>query len=94
MSQRYHSTNGRVILFKELYIGDCEDPQIYAGAALYDWEKSEHGNWVMNHCIEPPVWHVGTNMDYLGYVVSITGQLTEADEIIYRLKFDHLQRQR
>ena len=91
MSRSYHSTNGRVILFKELYIGDCEDPQIYAGAALYDWEKSEHGNWVMNHAIEEPVWHTSVSQNYLGYVVRITGRLTEADEIIYQLKFGHLQ---
>ena len=91
MSRRYHSTDGRLIQFKELRIGDCEDPQIYAGAALYDWEKSEHGNWVMNHSIDTPEWSVHTTPYYSGYVIRITGRLCEADEIIYRLKFGHLE---
>ena len=91
MSRRYHSTDGRLIVFKELYLGDCEDPQLYAAFPLMEWEKSEEGNWVMNHAIEEPVWETFIDHTSYGYKVRIYGRLTEADEIIYRLKFGHLQ---
>jgi hypothetical protein len=90
MPRRDPSPNGRLIVFKELYIGDVEDPQLYAAFPLYEWEKSEHGNWVMNHAIEEPVWHTFIDQNSLGYKVRVTGRLTEADEIIYHLKFGHL----
>lgn len=91
MSRRYHSTDGRLIVFKEFGLGDCEDPQLYAAGPILDWEKSEEGNWVMNHAIEEPMWETFIDRDYYGYRVRIYGRLTEADEIIYRLKFGHLQ---
>jgi hypothetical protein len=91
MSQRYHSPNGRVIVFKEFYLGDVEDPQLYAAFPLHEWEKSDEGNWVMNHAIEEPQWQTIVDPSTYGYKVRIYGRLTEADEIIYRLKFGHLQ---
>lgn len=79
-----------MIVFKEFYIGDVEDPQLYAGFPISEWEKTEHGNWVMNHAIEPPMWQTFTDYNTYGYRVRIYGRLTEADEIIYHLKFAHL----
>ena len=87
MSSSDNRANGRVIVFKELYLGDCEDPQLYAAFPLHEWEKSEEGNWVMNHAIEEPQWQTIVDQNTYGYKVRIYGRLTEADEIIYRLKF-------
>ena len=79
-----------MIIFKELFLGDVEDPQLYAGFALHDWEKSDEGNWVMNNCIEPPVWSTYIDHNSYGYKVRVYGKLTEENEIIYRLKFCNL----
>lgn len=87
MSQRYHSTDGRVILFRELFISDSDDPEIYAAGPIMDWEKSDEGNWVMNHAIEPPNWRIVSDYATYQYKVQIYGKLTEQDEIIFRLKF-------
>lgn len=91
MSHRYHSPNGRMILFRELRMGDVEDPELYAAVPIMEWEKSEQGNWVMNHAIEIPEWRIVTDYNSYGYKIQIYGMLTEADEIIYQLKFGHLQ---
>jgi hypothetical protein len=81
-----------MILFKEMRLGDCEDPQLYAAGPIMDWEKSDEGNWVMNHATDIPEWRVMVDPVSYGYKVQIWGKLTEADEIIFRLKFEHLQR--
>ena len=52
MSRRNPSPDGRMIIFREFNLGDVEDPQLYAAFPLSEWEKSEEGNWVMNHAIE------------------------------------------
>jgi hypothetical protein len=76
-----------MILFKELRLGDCEDPQLYAAVPIMEWEKSEEGNWVMNHATDIPEWRITTDPTSYGFKVQIWGSLKEADEIIYRLKF-------
>ena len=81
-----------MILFKELRLGDCEDPQLYAAGPIFEWEKSEEGNWVMNHALEVPEWRIITDPNTFGFKVQIYGKLNEADEIIYRLKFGFPQR--
>ena len=91
MSQRYHSTDGRVILFAELLIPDSDDPEIYAAVPILDWEKTDEGNWIMNHALEEPQWRVINDYTTNQYKAQIYGKLSEADEIIYRLKFGHLR---
>jgi hypothetical protein len=37
-------------------ISDSEDPEIYAADFLWEWEKSEHGQWVMRNACDTPTW--------------------------------------
>jgi hypothetical protein len=79
--------NTAMILFKEIAMGDVEDPELYAAVPILDWEKSEQGQWVMAHAIEVPSFRIVTNYETYGYKIQIYGKLREADEIIYRLKY-------
>ena len=76
-----------MILFKEIAMGDVEDPELYAAMPILDWEKSEQGKWVMQHATEQPCFRIVTNYATYGYMIQIYGKLTEQDEIIYRLKY-------
>lgn len=75
------------MVFKEFYLGDVEDPQLYAAFPLHEWEKSEEGQWVMEHALEEPTWHTFADPSTWGYRVRISGRLSEADEVFYRLKY-------
>jgi hypothetical protein len=77
-----------MIVFKTLRIADCEDPEIYAAAPIIEWQHTDEGAWVMKHAVETPSYRIRTCPDTWGYVVDIYGQLNEADEVFYRLKYD------
>lgn len=77
----------RKILFHQFNIGDCEDPELYAAQPLWEWQQTEHGQWVMQHAHDP-TYHVGVSANTFGFCVTITGWVEEKDEVYYRLKYD------
>jgi len=81
----------RTVLFHEFRLGDVEDPEIYAAGPILDWEKTEAGQWVMEHA-KDPTFHIHTDPNCFGFKVAITGKLEERDEVYYRLKYDNLPR--
>jgi hypothetical protein len=76
-----------MIIFKEFYMGDVEDPELYAAQPILDWQQSEQGQWVMEHALEQPYFRVVPSIDTYGWKCSIYGRLSERDEIIFRLKY-------
>lgn len=68
-------------------LGDVDDPQIYAGIPLYEWQQSEAGKWCMEHCIETPIWQTYPDSLNWGYKVVVTGLLTETDHTFFHLKY-------
>jgi hypothetical protein len=74
------------LLVKTLNVGDVEDPDIYLGAAWYDFEQTEQGQWIKTHG-QDLTYH--RHMDYqtYGYKYSITGMFTEEDALYYKLKW-------
>jgi hypothetical protein len=79
----------RKVLFHQFYLGDVEDPQLYAAAPLLEWEKTEQGQWVMKHAHDP-TFHIHPDPNTFGYRVGISGELEEQDEVYYRLKYGFL----
>lgn len=72
----------------EIYLGDVEDPVLYAASPLLEWEKSEKGQWVMMHAKESPVWHLINDPELFGYKVAITAQLDDDDLTYFYLKWN------
>ena len=68
-------------------IGDTEDPDLIAGFSIQDWQKSESGRWVYEHCVEPPYWV--RSIDYIGfgYRYQIVARLSKQNETFFKLKF-------
>jgi hypothetical protein len=46
-----------VTVFSFTLDGGTEDPEIMAAGPLWDWEHSEHGQWVMRNACDTPIWH-------------------------------------
>ena len=44
------------IVVHRFLVGDVEDPDLYAGQPLWEWQNSEKGQWVMERAVETPVW--------------------------------------
>jgi hypothetical protein len=75
------------MIFAEFFIGDVEDPEIYAAEPLWQWQQSEAGKFVMEHALETPSFQIMPNMETMGYKVRVYGNLSERDEVFYRLKY-------
>ena len=68
-------------------LGDVEDPEIYAGQGLWEFEQSEKGQWVMATAVETPVWTIAIDPAYYGYQVKIAARLYEKDLTYFLLKW-------
>ncbi len=44
VTKEYH----RATVYK-FNMGDVEDPEIYAGAVIYDWQQTPKGKFIMEH---------------------------------------------
>ena len=75
------------MILHEFTMGDVEDPYLYAGFPIYEWQQTDKGKWVMAHAKGEIVFHCTPSIENYGYRVVITGELEERDEIIYRLKY-------
>lgn len=70
----------------EFFVGDVEDPVIYAADPMISWEKTEKGRWVMENSVTPPVWQRTTSFDG-HYRFTITAVLTESAATYYNLRW-------
>ena len=71
----------------EFPMGDVEDPEIYAAEPLYKFEKSEQGQWVMEHALEKPVFYIGPCIQTYGYRCRVEAVLSEEDATFFQLKW-------
>ena len=56
-------------------MSDVEDPDIYAAGPLFDWERSEAGQFVMKHAIDKPEWHKFMDYATVGYRYIVIAEL-------------------
>ncbi len=59
-------------------MGDVEDPEIYAAQPLYEWTKSEEGQWIMENAVEEPFYHHQLDDHSYGYKFSVFAKLQGA----------------
>ena len=85
------SDNGDVITTEYIVhtfkVSDVDDPDIYAGQPIYEWEHTEAGKWVMNNAYDKPSWHRHIDYNMYGYQYQIRAQLTPEQLTFFELKF-------
>jgi hypothetical protein len=67
-------------------MGDVEDPEIYAAIPIHEWEQTEQGKWVMEHCSDPR-FNLMADPSYMGHRVVISGELADKDATYFTLKW-------
>ena len=82
------------VLVHEFLMGDNEDPEIYAGSYIYDWQQTESGRWVMAHSSPEPHWLIGFSVNTYSYKVQIIAELKEEDQTFFQLKYGNQRKQR
>lgn len=68
-------------------MGDVDDPDLYAGQPIWEWQQTEAGKWVMEKAVEPPMWHRQLEPFTYGYQYAITAKLKDVDYTFWTLKW-------
>ena len=68
-------------------MGDIEDPEIFVAEPIYKWQQTEQGRWVMGVAKEPPTYQIDTDLEYMGYRVTITANIDEQLLTYYYLRW-------
>jgi hypothetical protein len=76
------------VIVHKFDLADVEDPDIYAAGPMFDWERSEAGQFVMKHAVDKPVWHRHMDPMFMGYRYVITAELEKKKLSEFYLKFD------
>ncbi len=76
----------RRILFHSFSMGDVEDPEIYAAHPISEWQQTEQGQWVMEHCADP-TYNIGPDPALMGYRITLWGELKDEDAVFHELKW-------
>ena len=93
MKYKIHGTkDGKDIITTEIVVhrfnvGDVDDPDIYAGGPIWDWQESEAGKWVMENAIEKPKWQRHVDIYNYGHQYQIRARLTPEQITYFELKF-------
>jgi hypothetical protein len=56
-------------------MSDVEDPDLWAGQSLYDWQISDQGKFVMENSVETPSWHREIDQYSMGWKYAIVAEL-------------------
>ena len=73
-------------VFHSFTMGDVEDPELYAAQPIYEWEQSEQGQWIMEHCSEPR-FRFRSDPQSWGHRVEIYGVLDDKHGVAFLLKW-------
>lgn len=74
------------LILKRLNLGDVEDPEVYLGAAVWDWFQTPHGAWCKEH-VKDMTYHSYMDYNTMGHKYYITGIFSDEDALIYKLKW-------
>lgn len=75
------------VIVHRFTMSDVEDPDLYAGQPLWEWQESEMGKWVMAKAVDTPEWHRQTDFVSYGYQYIITAKLKDIDYTFWTLKW-------
>lgn len=78
--------DGRGTLVKELLMGDCEDPYLYAAFPIHEWEKSEEAQWLKTKCNDL-VFYCDADPNTWGFRIRIYAPLEGEALTYYNLKY-------
>lgn len=70
-------------------MGDVDDVEIYAAQPLWEWQQTEQGQWVMEHCADP-VYNIQPDGATWGHRVIVSGILEEKHAVFYELKWGNV----
>ena len=89
-------TEGDKIFVKEIRraivhtfrMGDVEDPDLFVGQPIWEWQQTEMGKWIMENSAPTPSWHRYADPMTYGYEYHIVAYLTPKQLTYWKLKYE------
>jgi hypothetical protein len=75
------------VLLHSFRMGDVEDPYLYAAFPISEWQKTDHGKWVMEHVQDQPTFYCNADPNSWGFRVTIMGELSEPNITYLKLRW-------
>ena len=72
----------------EFFMGDVEDPDIYAAEPVFQWQRSELGRWVTAHAVGEIYWTRAADYASYGFRYRIMARLSEQNQTFFKLKWE------
>jgi len=69
-------------------MSDVEDPDLWVGQYIHEWQQSEAGKWIMENSAPTPSWHRNHDIYNYGYEYQIRAYLTHKQLTYWKLKFE------
>ena len=69
-------------------MGDVEDPDLYAGEPLWEWQQTKQGKWIMKHSNPTPMWVRNVDETTYGWKYEIRAYLSPKNYTYWKLRFD------
>ena len=69
-------------------MGDVEDPDLYAGEPIWEWQQSKSGKWIMKHSKPTPMWVRNVDEHTYGWKYEIRAYLSPKNYTYYKLRFE------
>ena len=71
----------------EFFMGDVDDPDVYAGQPIIDWLDTEAGKWVKENAYDKPSWNRMHDYNLYGHKYQIRADLTPEQITFFELKY-------
>lgn len=75
------------VVVHKFNLSDVDDPDIYAAGPMFEWERSEAGQFVFKHAVDAPEWHRHMDPMFMGYRYIITAELEKKKLSEFYLKW-------
>lgn len=85
-----HSSDNKVLV-KEMFMGDCEDPYLYAAFPLCEWQETEEGRYIIKNSKKEPVFYCMPDPERMGFVIRIYAELYDEALTFYNLKYRNIK---
>jgi uncharacterized protein YycO len=75
------------VMIARFAVADVDDPDIVAEVHISEWQNTEAGQWVFEHCVDKPYWVRSLDIWSYAYQYRIMARLRKQDQTFFELKF-------
>jgi len=69
------------VLLARIPIGDPDDPVVYAGFAIHEWQQGEQAQQLLKYNLAPTMWKIGIDPSQFSQTVDLWCESYDPDDL-------------